>query len=68
MVDMRGTTDPSSPMEAMGSVIRSYHREEKIPESEDETRQRYLEVLKGKRTLLLLDNALDDKQVQADSA
>ena len=64
MVDMRGTTDPRSPMEAMGSVIRSYYREEKTPESEDETRQRYLEVLKGKRTLLLLDNALDDKQVQ----
>jgi tetratricopeptide (TPR) repeat protein len=64
MVDMRGTTDPRSPMEAMGAVIRSYYREEKIPDSEDETRQRYLEVLNGKRTLLLLDNAHDDKQVQ----
>ena len=63
MVDMRGTTNPISPMEAMGSVIRSYHREEKIPDSEAETRQRYLEVLKDKRVLLLLDNALDDKQV-----
>lgn len=63
MVDMRGTTDPRSPMEAMASVIRSYHREEKIPDSEDETRQRYLEVLNGKRTLLLLDNAHDDKHV-----
>ena len=63
MVDMRGTTNPISPMEAMGSVIRSYHREEKIPDSESETRQRYLEVLKDKRVLLLLDNALDDKQV-----
>ena len=64
MVDMRGTTDPRSPMEAMSFVIRSYHREEKTPESEDETRLRYLEVLNGRRTLLLLDNALDDKQVQ----
>ena len=63
MVDMRGTTNPISPMEAMGSVIRSYHREEKIPDSEAETSQRYLEVLKDKRVLLLLDNALDDKQV-----
>jgi tetratricopeptide (TPR) repeat protein len=63
MVDMRGTTNPISPMEAMGSVIRSYHREEKIPDSEAETRQRYLEVLKDKRALMLLDNALDDKQV-----
>ncbi len=63
LVNMRGTTNPISPMEAMSSVIRSYHREEKIPDSEAETRQRYLEVLKDKRALLLLDNALDDKQV-----
>ena len=35
MVDMRGTTNPISPMEAMGSVIRSYHREEKIPNREN---------------------------------
>ena len=63
LVDMMGTTDPISTMGAMGSVISSYHREEKIPDSEAETRQRYLEVLKDKRALLLLDNALDDKQV-----
>jgi len=63
MVDMRGTTNPISPMEAMSSVIRSYHREEKIPDSEAESKQRYLEVLKDKRVLLLLDNALEDKQV-----
>ena len=63
MVDMRGTTDPISPLEAMAFVIHSYHREEKIPESEAEARQRYLEVLNGKRALLLLDNAFDDKQV-----
>ncbi len=63
MVDMKGTTDPKSPMEAMGDVIRSYFGEEMIPDSEDKTWLRYLEVLKDKRTLLLLDNALDDKQV-----
>ncbi len=63
MVDMRGTTNPISRLEAMAFVIHSYHREEKIPEGEAEARQRYLEVLNGKRALLLLDNAFDDKQV-----
>ena len=63
MVDMMGTTNPISPMEAMAYVIHSYHRNEKIPESDSEVKDRYLEVLNGKRVLLLLDNALDDKQV-----
>jgi tetratricopeptide (TPR) repeat protein len=63
LVDMMGTTNPISPMEAMAYVIRSYYRNEKIPESEAEVKDRYLEVLNGKRILLLLDNALDDKQV-----
>ena len=63
MVDMMGSTNPISPMEAMAYVIHSYHRNEKIPESEAEVRDRYLEVLNGKRVLILLDNALDDKQV-----
>ncbi len=63
MVDMMGTTNPLSPMEAMAYVIHSYHRNEKIPESDSEVKDRYLEVLNGKRVLLLLDNASDDKQV-----
>jgi tetratricopeptide (TPR) repeat protein len=63
LVDMMGTTNPISPMEAMAFVIRSYHRNEKIPESEAEVKDRYLEVLNGKRVLILLDNASDDKQV-----
>jgi len=63
MVDMMGTTNPLSPMEAMAYVIHSYHRNEKIPESDSEVKDRYLEVFNGKRVLLLLDNASDDKQV-----
>jgi len=63
MVDMMGTTNPISPMEAMAFIIHSFYRNEKIPESEAEVKKRYLEVLNGKRVLLLLDNALNDKQV-----
>ena len=64
MVDMRGTDDnPTSPAEAMGSVIHAYHADEKLPDQEAEIKKMYLSLLAGKRALLLLDNALDDKQV-----
>ena len=64
MVDMRGTSDnPTSPSEAMGLVIHAYHPNEKIPDNEAEVKEMYLRLLEGKRALLLLDNALDDKQV-----
>ena len=64
MVDMRGTSDnPLSPSEAMGSVIHAYHANEKLPDNEAEIKEMYRRVLNGKRVLLLLDNALDDKQV-----
>ncbi len=63
MVDMKGTTDPKSPMEAMGDVIHAYQPEEKLPDSEAKVEEMYRRVLNGKRALILLDNALDDKQV-----
>jgi tetratricopeptide (TPR) repeat protein len=63
MVDMRGTSDnPTSPSDAMGSVIHAYHANKKLPDSEAEIKEMYLSLLKGKRALILLDNALDDKQ------
>ena len=45
MVDMMGTTNPISPVEAMAFVIHSYHREEKIPEGEAEIRRDTLRSL-----------------------
>jgi tetratricopeptide (TPR) repeat protein len=63
MVDMRGTSDnPTSPSEAMGSVIHAFHPSEKLPDNEAEVKEMYLRLLAGKRALLLLDNALDGKQ------
>jgi predicted HTH transcriptional regulator/tetratricopeptide (TPR) repeat protein len=64
MVDMRGTSgNPTTPTEAMASVIHAYHPAEKIPEKETDVKIMYLRVLEDKHALLLLDNALDDKQV-----
>jgi len=63
MVDMRGTGEnPATPSEAMGSVIHAYQPEEKLPDGEAEVKEMYRKVLNGKRALILLDNALDDKQ------
>ena len=64
MVDMRGTSENAlSPLEAMASVIHAYYPNEKIPDNEAEVKEMYLRLLGGKRALLLIDNALDDKHV-----
>jgi len=63
MVDMMGTTDPISSIEAMGSIINSFNPEEKIPDSKAKVMQKFQQVLNGKRVLILLDNALNDKQL-----
>lgn len=66
MVDLKGTsTDPLPPAEAMAQVIRSYHPTIPIPEDESGLRGLYLSVLDGKRALLLLDNAADDRQARS---
>ncbi len=64
MVDMRGTSDnPTTSLEAMGSIIHAYYPAGKIPDDEAGVKEIYFRLLSGKRALLLLDNALDDKQV-----
>lgn len=64
MVDMDGTGDnPATPSQAMASVIHAYYSQQEIPDNEADIRTLYLKVLEGKRALILLDNALDDRQV-----
>jgi tetratricopeptide (TPR) repeat protein len=63
-LDLKGTTEPLSPSQAMEHVIRAYHPTAKLPESEDELHGLYLSVLEGKRALLLMDNARDAGQVK----
>jgi tetratricopeptide (TPR) repeat protein len=64
MVDMRGTSvNPATSLEAMGIVIHAYYANEKLPDQEAEIKKKYLSLLAGKRALILLDNALDGKQV-----
>ena len=64
-VSMLGTSPkPLTPQEAMAQVIRSYQPTLRLPESEAELANLYRSLLNGKRALLLLDNALDDRQVR----
>jgi len=62
---LEGTSpDPLKPAEAMAQVIRAFRgSEERLHEDQNELQRLYNSVLEGKRILLLLDNAADDKQV-----
>ncbi|MGV8126150.1 MAG: ATP-binding protein [Methanothrix sp.] len=62
---LEGTSpNPLKPAEAMAQVIRAFRgSEERLPEDQNELQGLYNSVLDGKRILLLLDNAADDKQV-----
>jgi len=49
--------------EAMAYVVRAFVPGAKLPESVDELKPIYLSVLSGQHALLLMDNALDARQV-----
>ncbi|CAG0936702.1 Regulatory protein AfsR [Thermoflexales bacterium] len=59
-----GDKQPLSVAAALTHVIRAYQPTAKLPESESELRGLYLSVLEGQRALLLMDNAVDKKQVE----
>jgi tetratricopeptide (TPR) repeat protein len=63
-VSLQGISSrPLTPADAMAQIIHSYQPTLRLPESEAELANLYRSVLDGKHALLLLDNALDDKQV-----
>jgi tetratricopeptide (TPR) repeat protein len=62
-LDLKGTTQPLSPSDAMAHVIRAYHPTAKLPDGEAELSALYNSVLHGQRALLLMDNARDAAQV-----
>lgn len=64
-LDLKGVSEkPLTAAEAMSHVLRTFHPEAKLPEKEEQLRPLYLNVLHGKRVLLLMDNAKDAAQVQ----
>ncbi len=63
-LDLKGTTSPLSPAEAMGHVVRAYYPTSKLPESEAELHGLYCTVLHGQHALLLMDNVRDAAQVE----
>ncbi len=55
---------PLTTAEAMAHVIRSFHPEARLPESEAELAPLYHSTLHNKRVLILMDNAADRDQVE----
>lgn len=65
-LDLKGVSkEPLTPKAAMEHIIRAYHPDAKLPESEAELGGLYRSVLHEKKALLLMDNARDAKQVEA---
>jgi tetratricopeptide (TPR) repeat protein len=64
-LDLKGVDpQPLTAVQAMTHVIRAFHPETHLPESEAELAGLYRSVLEGKRTLLLMDNAARREQVE----
>ncbi len=64
-LDLKGVDpQPLTVTQAMAHVIRSFHPEARLPESEVELSGLYRSVLDDKRVLLLMDNAAGKEQVE----
>jgi hypothetical protein len=64
VVDMAGTSAaPLVPAKGLARVIRVFEPLARLPEDVAELRLLYLSVLRGRRVLLILDNAVDGDQV-----
>jgi hypothetical protein len=64
VVDMAGTSaTPLTSAQGLARVIRAFEPVMQLPETVTELRSLYLSVLRGKRVLLILDNAHDGDQV-----
>ncbi len=64
-LDLQGTGDnPLSAEDAMRHIIRAYRPMDRLPESLTELAPIYQSVLHGRRALLLMDNATDQRQVE----
>jgi len=65
-IDLRGGANqqPLAPDDAMAHVIHAYHPTIRLPESLNELDQLYRGVLRGRRTLLVLDNAAAAAQIE----
>jgi tetratricopeptide (TPR) repeat protein len=64
-LDLKGVDpQPLTAAQAMAHVIRAFHPETRLPESEADLAVLYRSVLEGKRALLLMDNAARKEQVE----
>jgi tetratricopeptide (TPR) repeat protein len=64
-LDLKGVSkEPLTSKAAMEHIIRAYHPDAKLPESETELAGLYRSVLHDQRALLLMDNARDAQQIE----
>lgn len=65
-LDLKGVSEkPLTAAEALSHVLRTFHPEAKLPESEEDLCTHFNSVLHGKRALLLMDNVKDAAQAKS---
>ncbi len=65
-LDLKGTShDPVLPIDAMKQIIRAYQTSTPLPEKESDVVTLYLNVLKGQRAIIILDDAANSDQLRA---
>jgi tetratricopeptide (TPR) repeat protein len=63
-IDLKGLTDSIGSRQAMEYIIRKIEPDIELPNEDQSVSEIYRNVYRGKKTLILLDNARDIKQVQ----
>jgi hypothetical protein len=65
LVDLRGASEkPLSASEALAEVIRAYEPQARLPDAERDLRRLYDKVLKDRRAIVFLDDAVGAEQVE----
>jgi tetratricopeptide (TPR) repeat protein len=65
-IDLGGETQhPLTAADVLSRVIHAWQPEIKLPDDETELRELYQSILRGRRVLLVLDNAVDSAQVES---
>lgn len=63
LLELRGTTDPMTPQEALTACITEFGGKPEQQQTVDELRRLYLRTLNGKRALIIADNVRDKTHV-----
>ncbi|MBC7879592.1 MAG: tetratricopeptide repeat protein [Anaerolineales bacterium] len=64
-IDLRGTSDPLAPDEAMRRLIEPFYPNQKLPDESEQLKGLYQQTFSAQKALILLDNASNAAQIRS---